>query len=149
MNRSGYSDDCDNNWDLIRWRGAVTSAIRGQRGQNFLRRLAATLDAMPEKRLIKNELEHALGGRFCTLGAELHARGVDTLTPEGDTDTGCPEKIAKILEVAPALVKEIMYENDEYGVYRHNKDTQDQSRWHHMRRWVENHLQPLTPAQHD
>jgi hypothetical protein len=36
MSRSGYSDDLEN-WSLIRWRGAVASAIRGRRGQAFLR----------------------------------------------------------------------------------------------------------------
>jgi len=38
MSRSGYSDDCDV-WALIRWRGAVKSAIRGARGQAMLREL--------------------------------------------------------------------------------------------------------------
>lgn len=32
MSRSGYSEDLDM-WDLIRWRGAVKSALRGKRGQ--------------------------------------------------------------------------------------------------------------------
>ncbi|KGC50992.1 hypothetical protein DO66_5867 [Burkholderia pseudomallei] len=36
MSRSGYSDDCGG-WSLIRWRGAVNSAIKGARGQKFLR----------------------------------------------------------------------------------------------------------------
>jgi hypothetical protein len=34
MSRSGYSDDidsADDQWALIRWRGAVKSAIRGAR----------------------------------------------------------------------------------------------------------------------
>lgn len=57
MSRSGYSDDYDgDNWDLIRWRGAVTSAIRGKRGQAFLREALAALDAMPEKQLIAGDL---------------------------------------------------------------------------------------------
>ncbi len=30
MSRSGYSDDCEQG-DLIRWRAAVNSAIRGKR----------------------------------------------------------------------------------------------------------------------
>lgn len=33
MSRCGYSDDYDQ-WALIRWRGAVESAIRGKRGQD-------------------------------------------------------------------------------------------------------------------
>lgn len=44
MSRSGYNDDCDG-WALIRWRGAVNSAINGKRGQAFLRELVAALDA--------------------------------------------------------------------------------------------------------
>lgn len=55
MSRSGYTEDCDG-WDLIRWRGAVASAIRGKRGQAFLREALAALDAMPEKQLISHDL---------------------------------------------------------------------------------------------
>jgi hypothetical protein len=50
MGRAGYSEDCDG-WALIRWRGAVTSAIRGKRGQAFLREMLDALDALPVKRI--------------------------------------------------------------------------------------------------
>lgn len=56
MSRSGYSDDLDS-WSMIRWRGAVTSATRGARGQAFFREMLAALDAMPEKKLIADDLE--------------------------------------------------------------------------------------------
>ncbi len=56
MSRSGYSDDLDQG-DLNRWRGAVASAIRGKRGQSFLRELLASLDAMPRKELISEAME--------------------------------------------------------------------------------------------
>ena len=45
MSRSGYSDDCDT-WPLICWRGAVASALRGRRGQQFLIELRDALDAI-------------------------------------------------------------------------------------------------------
>lgn len=48
MSRSGYSNDGEN---IAMWRGQVASAIRGKRGQAFLRELVEALDAMPEKRL--------------------------------------------------------------------------------------------------
>ena len=67
MSRSGYTDDYDG-WDLIRWRGAVHSAIRGRRGQAALREIIAALDALPEKWLAANSLETA-DGDYCTLGA--------------------------------------------------------------------------------
>ena len=57
MSRSDYNSDNYSEWSLIRWRGAVASATRGKRGQSFLRDLLASLDAMPVKRLISDELE--------------------------------------------------------------------------------------------
>lgn len=30
MSRSGYNDDIDN-WQMIKWRGQVASAVRGKR----------------------------------------------------------------------------------------------------------------------
>lgn len=48
MSRSEYSENLDS-WSLIRWRGQVVSAIRGKRGQAFLRELVDALEAMPEK----------------------------------------------------------------------------------------------------
>jgi len=56
MSRSGYSDDCEDNWSWICWRGAVKSAIRGKRGQAFLRETLAALDALPERKLIAKDL---------------------------------------------------------------------------------------------
>src|SRR5690348_2829748 len=88
MSRSGYSDSLDQ-WDLIRWRGAVASAIRGKRGQAFLREALAALDALPEKRLVAGELVVAEGddgiaaeANACLLGAvglrrRMDLRGVD------------------------------------------------------------------------
>ena len=46
MSRSGYGDDIGQ-WDLIRWRGAVQSAMCGKRGQAFLKEMLAALDALP------------------------------------------------------------------------------------------------------
>lgn len=110
MNRSGYTDDfCDDNWALIRWRGAVASAIRGKRGQAFLRELLAALDAMPEKRLGANALREDATGDYCALGALGAARGMDieSITPDDRSD------VADAFGVAEALAAEIMYENDE------------------------------------
>ena len=56
MSRAGYTDDMDDYWSWIRYRGAVRSAIRGRRGQAFLKEMLAALDALPEKRLITEDL---------------------------------------------------------------------------------------------
>lgn len=107
MSRSGYSDDCGG-WSLIRWRGAVNSAIKGARGQKFLRELAAALDAMPEKRLIANELRSA-DGEFCTLGVLGDVRGIEMSRLDPDDR----DSVAAAFGIAPTLAAEIVFENDD------------------------------------
>lgn len=126
MSRADYSDDCSG-WDLIRWRGAVTSAIRGERGQKLLHELAEALDAMPVKRLIAHEFKN-LDGEFCALGALGAKRGMDLtkLDPE------CPDGVAKQFGIANALAREIMFTNDEVGW----GETTPERRWTAVRKWV-------------
>lgn len=106
MTRSGYSDECDG-WALIRWRGAVASAIRGRRGQAFLREALAALDALPEKTLGADSL--VADGEFCTLGAVGRARGMDMARIDPDD----PADVALAFGISHALAAEIMFENDE------------------------------------
>lgn len=135
MSRSGYSDDADW-WSFIRWRGAVASAIRGQRGQRLLRDLLAALDAMPEKRLIAGDLEWS--GDYCALGALGTARQIDlrTLDPYDRVQVG------ERFDVASALAAEIMHENDEGGL---RQETPEQ-RWVRMRAWVAENLREFPEA---
>lgn len=127
MSRSGYSDDCDG-WALIRWRGAVKSAIRGKRGRALLTELRDAMDAMPEKVLIAHELVDAAGS-FCTLGVLGHAKNL----PLSDIDPEDSDQVAKLFNIAPALAKEIVFMNDEAAWY----DETPQKRWLRMREWVE------------
>jgi hypothetical protein len=129
MSRSGYSDDCTE-WALICWRGAVNSAIKGKRGQAFLRELIAALDALPEKKLIAHELEE--NGEFCALGAVGRCRGLDVKNIDPDD----PEQVAKSFGIANAMAREIAFMNDE-GQYP--KETPE-SRWSRMRAWAEGEL---------
>lgn len=131
MSRSGYSDDCEQ-WEFICWRGAVASAIRGKRGQAFLKEMLAALDAMPEKCLIAHELE-AKGG-VCAIGAVGAERGVDMskLDPEDR------EGVSDAFGISPALAAEIVYENDD-GVYWSEKETPE-ARFARMRAWVSKHI---------
>lgn len=131
MSRSGYYDECEDNWQHIRWRGMVASATRGKRGQAFLRDLAAALDAMPEKRLITNDLvrEDSTGfENVCAIGALGKARGVDLkrLDPEDI------EGVAAAFDIADPLAREIVFENDEAGAW---KETPER-RWLRVRSWV-------------
>lgn len=131
MSRSCYDECCDG-WELIiRWRGAVASAIKGERGQKLLREMMFALDAMPEKRLIAEELES--NGEVCALGAVGRARGIAI----GNLDPYEPETIAKAFGIAPALVREIAFINDDWG--RH---ASPEERWQIVRRWLSEQIKP-------
>lgn len=129
MSRSGYSEECDEDWGFIRWRGAVASAIRGKRGQAFLKEILAALDAMSEKRLIANDLEQE--GAVCAIGSVGKTRGIDmsSLDPE-DYHT-----VAATFGIARALAQEIVYENDEGGPSYWGKETPEE-RYTRMRKWI-------------
>lgn len=136
MSRSGYSDDCEDNWAHIMWRGRVASSIRGKRGQALLREMLEALDAMPNKRLVKEALEAE--GEVCALGCLGQKRGLDmsSLDPE-DYDS-----VASAFGVAAPLVQEIVYENDECWApgLTYGQKTMPEQRWQHVRDWVVRNL---------
>jgi hypothetical protein len=125
VSRAGYSDNI-NQWALIRWRGQVASAIKGKRGQAFLRELIDALDAMPDKSLIAHDLENE--GNVCAIGSVGVRRGVDmtALDPED------PDTIAGTFGIAQQMVREIEYMNDE-ALWSPTPE----ERWEYMRRWAE------------
>ena len=130
MSRSGYSDDwCgsqEEQWALIRWRGAVKAAMRGKRGQRLLVELRDGLDAMDEKKLIAHHLEKE--GCYCALGVVGKDRGIalDKLNPLHT------EVIADTFDIAEAMVREIVFINDEHW----DVNETDEQRWSRVRGWV-------------
>lgn len=130
MSRSGYSDDLDP-LDLGRWRGQVKSAIRGKRGQQFFRELIVALDAMPEKKLVRGDLEDE-SGCVCALGALGKHRSV----PLDLLDTYDYDQLGQTFDIAHQLAQEVMFENDE-GTWQ--RETPEE-RWQRMRDWAAKHL---------
>jgi hypothetical protein len=140
MSRSGYTDDCDEG-RLNLWRGAVASAIRGKRGQAFLREMLAAFDALPEKKLIEEDLValNPLAAdrlEVCSLGAVGVRRGLDMTEIDPDDYKG----IAKELGIPEALAREVMYQNDE-GAWRREAETPE-ARFTRMRAWVAGLVKP-------
>lgn len=148
MSRAGYIDDVydqEAQWQLIRWRGAVNSALRGRRGQAFLRGLARALDAMPEKRLEAGTLRTS-EGEFCVLGAYYQHAGIQIPEMEADFDDGYLSDddyatLASDLNIAEAMARELMYENDE-GAWNETP----KHRWQRMRAWVAGQILPAKEA---
>ena len=121
MSRSDYSDDCEN---LGLWRGAVYRATTGYRGQAFLVRLRAALDALPTKRLITDAIKDG-SGDVCALGA------LDATVQEYDAT-----HLAEHFGIARALAAEIVFMNDEALAWLCENETPEQ-RWTRMRAWVD------------
>jgi len=145
MSRCGYIDDCDcDQWEMIKWRGQVASAIRGKRGQAFIMELLDALEAMPEKRLIANTLsrpepvygppEGPVG--VCAIGSVGLKRGLDM----SDLDPEDYDRVSETFGIARQLVREIEYENDEawFGY-----DRTPEARWQHMHDWAMKQLRPV------
>lgn len=130
MNRSGYTEEygIDDTWQLVRWRGAVNQAIKGKRGQTFLRELKGALEAMPKKELIAEELVTAQG-EVCAVGCLLKSRGVNTSQIAVDDY----EAIAKVSGVARALIQELEYINDDISA-------SPELRYTWVKDWVEVHI---------
>lgn len=140
MSRSGYSDNCDG-WELIMYRGAVTSAMRGKRGQKFLRELVAALDAMSGKRLVEGRLEH--DGEVCALGSVGKLRGLPMDGVDYEDESNCGEQVATMFGIAPAMAREIMYENDDELGF--GKKESPERRWSRMREWAVANLKDQPP----
>lgn len=132
MSRAGYNEDCEDYWPWIMYRGAVSSAIKGRRGQAFLKEMLAALDALPEKRLIADDLER--NGCVCAIGAVGRKRGVAMagLDPEDYVS------VASAFGVANTLAREVVYENDEGAI---GAETPEQ-RFVRMRAWIASQILP-------
>ncbi len=139
MSRSGYTDECEN---LALWRGAVERAIKGKRGQAFLREMLDALDALPEKRLIAHELKRD-DGAVCALGSVGVRRGIDMPKVSGDEWDDPVEGMGKLFGIAEAMAKEIQYVNDEQN-YRPETDEQ---RFLRVRQWVRSQLTDVPPIE--
>lgn len=135
MSRSGYSDDYgdDDPLALGRWRAAVNSAIRGKRGQAFLREMLTAMDALPEKKLISGDL--VKDGCACALGTVALARGLDV----SEVDPEDFSAIGPAFGVADAFAREVMFMNDE-GSYA--VETPEE-RFARMRLWIETQIKPV------
>jgi hypothetical protein len=141
MSRSGYSDEDDG--DNFPWRAQVANAIRGKRGQAFLRDLLAAIQALPDKRLIAGRWVE--GDSVCALGALGRARGVDmkpisemVFQDDGDGEALAEfyGKVAKLFDIASQLAREVMHMNDE-GNYAFENDEQ---RYRRMVSWVQSQI---------
>lgn len=135
MSRSGYVEDWDE-YSFI-YQGHVTRALRGRRGQKAILETIEALDAMDDKRLGKDTFGKP-DCPACTLGLLAQARGVDVSAHEPFSDEhGVDEvdsfAVSKALDIAPSMVREVMYVNDTAW---DNSELGQRQRWHYIRQWL-------------
>ncbi|UFS77182.1 hypothetical protein LPB73_07340 [Tardiphaga sp. 37S4] len=135
------------------YRGQVSSAMRGKRGQALLKDILIGMNGMTLKQLIAEELA-VEDGAVCAIGAAGKLRGVDMsgLDPED------AESVAGKFNVADCLAREIVYMNDDTGwsgeyetvdridhwgrreVYRRMRKETPEERFRRMRKWVRSQI---------
>jgi hypothetical protein len=140
MSRHGYVDEgcLDELWHYYLYRHSAKQALEGKRGQKFLRDLLGALDALPEKRLVQTAFIRA-DGEVCVIGALAKQRNIDTsgwYDPDNDYDSydfgETPvSAVSQHFNIARALARDVMYENDE-GNYNET----DEQRFDRMRKWL-------------
>ncbi len=129
MSRSGYTDDCEN---LNLYRNTVDRAIKGKRGQKFLKELAQAMDDMQEKILISDELINK-DGDCCAIGVICKSHNLDI----SKVDYYEADQVGKLVNISRSMAAEIEYENDEGNWDTWSILETPEKRWVRMRKWVD------------
>lgn len=139
MGRSGYVEDwdCDSNFIFLT-DSILERSCKGKRGREFLETVAREMDAMPKKVLIAGELIDEAGD-CCTMGVACKARSLDVTK----IDYTNADDVAKALNIAPTLAREVAFQNDDDFNYK-SSETPEQ-RWVRMRKWVDEKLKEDSP----
>ena len=133
MSRSGFHDMDEYDQDTIlamgRARGQIVSAIRGKRGQKFLRTALTALDAMEDKRLAGGTFGVGDAGCMCLFTSIATETGRASAIPKrpNDDGKGTCHQLADAFNVAPILVRDLVWDNDE------NAPRDPAARWQYMR----------------
>ncbi len=131
MSRS-FSDDFEEEFpnEYAFFEKRLETSLAGKRGQNFLKELAAEMDAMPVKELVKGDLV-TKDGACCALGVVCKSRkiNVEKLDPDEHLD------VANVLDISLPMAGRIAWLNDD------DVDQNDADRWKRMRKWVSEQIQ--------
>lgn len=144
MSRLYYENDCDYIEGLQH--GWLSSAIRGRRGQAFLRELVAALDALPAPELSCGALEDAQTGCCCAFGAVRRLRGPENVKLDfhPDEEEIAPTYLAEPFGVSETLAWAVVQANEE--IDEQNTEPARRRRWARVRAWAVLHLLPTGEA---
>jgi hypothetical protein len=154
--RINYTEDEDRPGQFALWDANVRRSLRGKAGQLALRELEQALLAMPEKRLIKDELVDA-DGDVCAVACYARHKGLDLsqFDPEEESDevgvaAGMPRLVAWKLVALNDVVLDTVWEvahgpvQRGFGTYKggvaHVRDMTPEERYERVLAWVRRHL---------
>jgi hypothetical protein len=148
--RLTFDEDEDFNNQSLLWEANQERCIRGKKGQAALRELEAALLALPQKRLITDELENAQGD-VCAIGALARFKGKENPMigdsfgdPEDSLTIGVDEieratiALAQELGVPRLAALAVVRENDEDDYYP--VTVTPERRYERMLKWVQDAL---------
>ena len=116
------------------YRGAVAQAIRGRRGQAFLREMLASMDSLPERKLIAGELQDK-SGAVCAIGSVGASRGLDMSHLNYCENS---EAVASFFGIARSLAAEIEFINDDD--FHFSTSETAERRFERVWKWVEENI---------
>jgi hypothetical protein len=133
-------------WGYVRYRGALRNAIKGKRGQAFLKELLEAIEALPEKKLAVGAFRDR-DGCASALGALALKRGHSPDELAG-FHYMTPDQLARFFGIQPVLIRHIVHMHDVeipfICAYRHNNITleiedDEETRaeaWRDMHNWL-------------
>ena len=148
MSRSGFIENEDYDPYAVlsagRTMGRIASATRGRRGQLFLKKALAALDAMEDKRLAGDTFGVGDGGCMCLMTSIATETGNASAMSDVDLDDGgsvC-RAMAVQFDVAKVLVQDLVWTND--ASWRETPSM----RWKRMRDFISSRIkQNETPKE--
>jgi hypothetical protein len=140
MSRSGFHEMEDLDQDSIlasgRTQGRIASATRGARGQKFLQLALAALDGMEDKRLAGGTFGVGDGGCMCLMSSIAIETGRMSAFSglAMDDGEGVCHSLASTFDLAPVMVQDLVWNNDE------NAPLDPAKRWQYMRNQIANSI---------
>jgi hypothetical protein len=144
MTRLYYDDDLDPSREGL-VAGALRSAVRGKRGQRFIRDLVQALDALPSPELAAGALEDEDTECCCAFGAVRRFRGSDAVPLWFDPmeEDLTPDHLAEPFNVSETLAWAVVQVNED-GMTGNDVSTR-RHRWNVVKDWAIRQLIPTTP----
>jgi hypothetical protein len=148
--RISYSEDEDFPGQFELWQANCRRSIKGKDGQKVLRELEQALLALPEKRLIADELQNA-EGEVCAIGALAKYRGINKTEsdPEEMEDVGVELGMPRLVAWKVVCVNDVEIDGhyvEAYGPDRYGRNLSvfvpvtPEERYATMLNWVQRQI---------